>query len=140
MKKNINKKVLSIAVIIVAIGVIAGVFYIKNKSQTIAPVTTTEGNKVEVASLITATVREAAFSSVVNVTLTDAGKKEYKGAVKYQVFYDQKPATQREVLGKGTTAFPTRKVNDKVVIKLIKADGKEAYSVDLKLQKGAPVK
>lgn len=140
MKKNINKKVLSLVVIIATIAVIAGVFYIKNKPQTVAQVTTAENKKVEVASLITATVREAAFGSVVNVTLTDAGKKEYKGAVKYQIFYDQKPATQKEVLGKGTTAFPIRKVNDKVVIKLIKADGKEAYSLDIILQKGAPVK
>ncbi|MGH4123106.1 MAG: hypothetical protein ACREV6_09280 [Clostridium sp.] len=140
MKKNINKKAISIAVIIVTIVVIAGVFYIKNKSQTKTPITATEKNKAEVSSLITATVREASFSSVVNVTLTDAGKKQYKGAVKYQVYYEKKPVTGKEVLGKGTTAFPARKKDDKVVIKFIKADGKEAYSVELKLQKGAPVK
>jgi hypothetical protein len=126
MKKNINKKVLSIAVIIVSILVIAGILYMKNKP-----------NKPEASTpiTITATVRKAAFSSVVNITLSEAGKKQYTGAVKYQVYYEGKPITQKEVLGKGTTAFPARKENDKVTIKLLKADDKEAYSVDLKLQK-----
>ena len=54
---------------------------------------------------------------------------------KYQVYYEGKPITQKEVLGKPTTAYPARKENDKVAVKLSKADGKEAYSVDLNLQK-----
>ena len=126
MKKNINKKVISISVIVVIIIAITGLFYMKSKS------TKPEVNE---AVTITATIREAAFSSVVNVTLSEAGKKEYVGAVKYQVYFEDKPITQMEVLGKATTAFPARKANDKVSIKLIKADNKVAYSVDLNLQK-----
>lgn len=129
MNRNTNKKMLSIVAIIVIIAVIAGIFYIKNKP-----------NKPQPSAPITATVREASFSSVVNVTLSDAGKNQYKDAVKYQVYYEGKPITQKEVIGKPTTAYPARKENDKVVIKLLKADEKELYSVDLNLQKGEKVK
>ncbi len=124
MKKNINKKVLSIVAVIVIIVAISGMLYIKNKP-----------NKPQANAPITATVRKAAFSSVVNVTLSDTGKKQYKGAVKYQVYYEGKPITQMETVGKATTAYPSRKENDKVTIKLLKADNKETYSVDLNLQK-----
>ena len=124
MKKNINKKVLSIVAVIVIIVAISGMLSIKNKP-----------NKPQANAPITATVRKAAFSSVVNVTLSDTGKKQYKGAVKYQVYYEGKPITQMETVGKATTAYPSRKENDKVTIKLLKADNKETYSVDLNLQK-----
>lgn len=123
-----NKKVLSISVIIVIIIAIAGVFYMKNKTskpEAVAPSTITA----------TATVRVAPFGSAVNVTLSETGKKKYTGAVKYQVYYEGKPITSKEAIGTATTAFPARKEKDKVTIKLLKADGKEAYSVDLKLQK-----
>ena len=129
MKKSINKKALSIVAFIIIIVAIAGVFYIKNKP-----------NKPQAGAPITATVRKAAFGSVVNVTISDAGKKQYKGAVKYQVYYEGKAITQKEEIGKPTTAYPARKENDKVVIKLIKSDDKEAFSVDLNLQKGDKVK
>ena len=124
MKKSINKKIISIATIIVIVLAITGVFYIKNKP-----------NKSQDNLTISATVRKAAFSSVVNVTLSDTGKQEYKGASKYQVYYDGKPITQEEEIGTATTAFPARKENDKVTIKLLAADNKEVYSVDLNLQK-----
>ncbi|MFT5874636.1 MAG: hypothetical protein ACI8WT_003606 [Clostridium sp.] len=126
MKKNINKKVVGIVAIIVIIVAIAGVFYIKNKSQ--ANVANAK------AATAIATVRKATFGSVVNVTLTEAGKKQYIGAIKYRVFYEGKAITQEIELGKPTTAFPIRKKDDKVVVKLSKADKKEAYSVDLELQ------
>jgi hypothetical protein len=128
MKKNINKKIISISVIVVIIIAIAGLFYIKSKS---GKPETSATNTISV----TATVRKASFGSVVNVTLSEAGKKQYKGAVKYQVLYEGKPITSKEIIGKATTAFPERKQNDKVTIKLFKAEDKEAYSVDLKLQK-----
>jgi len=87
-----------------------------------------------VSTLITATLSKASFGSAVNVILSDAGKKEYKNAVKYQVYYDKKPITGKITIGQPTTAFPVRKENDKVEIKLLKADDKELYSVDLELQ------
>lgn len=124
MIKSINKKVLSIVIIAVIMVAASGILYIKSKD-----------NKTQANAAITATVRKAAFASVVNVTLSDKGKEQYKGAVKYQVYYEGKPVTQKEEMGKATTAYPARKQNDKVAIKLLKADGKEAYSVDLKLQK-----
>ena len=130
MKKNINKKVVIMSVIVMIIAIIAMV-YIINKP-----------NKIEesTAAGITATVRKASFGSVVNVTLSDAGKKHYKDAVKYQIYFEGKPVTQKSGIGTATTAFPERKVNDKVSIKLLKSNDKVAYSVDLMLQKGAPVK
>jgi hypothetical protein len=124
MKKSFNKKILIIGTIIVIMVAIAGVFYMQNKpnkSQAIAP--------------ITVTVRKASFASVVNVTLSEEGKKQYKDAVKYQLYYEGKPITQKEQIGKATTAYPARKENDKVAVKLLKIDGKEAFSVDLNLQK-----
>jgi len=128
MKKNINKKVIGILGIIIIIA-IAGVFYIKNKPNNTLP-----------SAPITATVRKASFSSVVNVTLSDAGKKQYKDVVKYQVFYAGKAISPKTDIGKPTTAFPARVEKDKVAVKLLKADGKVAYSVDLNLQKGEEVK
>jgi flagellar basal body-associated protein FliL len=129
MKKSNNKKTLSIAVVLVIILAIAGIFYMNNKSN--------KSSKTDASTEVTvnATVREAAFGSVVNVSLSDSGKKKYVGAVKYQVYYEGKPVTQKEVLGKPATAYPARKENDKVTIKLATADGKDAYSVDLNLQK-----
>ena len=127
MNKNNNKKVLSIVAVVVIIIAIAGIFYMKNKPS-----------KPEVKTpdtvTVTATVRKASFGSVVNVTLSEAAKTQYKGAVNYQVYYEGKPVTQKEVIGTATTAFPARQEKDKVTIKLLKADGKEAYSVDLNLQ------
>jgi hypothetical protein len=123
-----NKKIISISVIVVIMIAIAGVFYMKNKTskqEAVAPNTITA----------TATVREATFGSAVNVTLSETGKKKYIGAVKYQVYYEGKLITSKEAIGIATTAFPARKQNDKITIKLFKADNKEAYSVDLKLQK-----
>lgn len=125
MRKNINKKTISIVAIIIIILAVAGIFYIKNKPSK---------PEVSVPITLTATVRKASFGSVVNVTLSEAGNKQYNGAVKYQVFYEGKPITSKEVIGKPTTAFPARKENEKVTIKLLKTDGKEVYSVDLKLQ------
>lgn len=124
MKKSINKKVIIISAIIIIMVAIIGMLYVKNKP-----------NKSQVDAPITVTVRKASFSSVVNVTLSDTGKKQYKDAKKYQVYYEGKAITQKEELGKPTTAFPARKANDKVVIKLFKTDDKEAYSVELNLQK-----
>lgn len=129
MENKINKKTISIVAVIVIILAISGVFYVKSKS-----------NKVVAAAPITATVRKASFSSVVNVTLTDAGKKQYKGATKYQVYYNGKPIAQKIEIGKATTAFPARKEKDKVVVKLLKSDGSVAYSVNLDLKKGEEVK
>jgi len=140
MKKEMNKKVLIISAVVVIMVAIAGILYITNKPQANAPTTGSVNSKPEVSTLITASVRKASFGSVINVTLSVAGKKEYKDAVKYQVYYDKKPITSKEVIGKPTTAFPVRKENDKVEIKFTKADGKEVASVELKLQKGAPVK
>lgn len=128
MKKNINKKTISIVAIIVIIIAIAGIFYMKNKPSK-------PEDSVPITIAATATVRKASFGSVVNVTLSEAGKKQYSGAVKYQLYYEGKPITSKEVIGKPTTAFPARKENEKVTIKLLKTDGKEAYSVDLNLQK-----
>lgn len=124
MKKSFYKKILSLGTIMVIMVALVGMSYTTNKSS-----------KNQVSASITATVRKAAFASVVNVTLSDAGKKQYKGAVKYQVYYGGKPITQKTAIGKPTTAYPAKKENDKVVIKLLKADNKEAYSVDLNLQK-----
>ena len=124
MKKNINKKVLGIVATVVIIAAIIGMLYIKNQP-----------NKLQTNTAITATVRKASFGSVINVTLSDEGKKQYKGAVKYRVYYEGKPITQKIEIGKPTTAYPARKENDKVTIKLLKADNKEAYSVNLNLQK-----
>jgi hypothetical protein len=129
MKKNNNKKALSITFVLIVILAIAGIFYMNNKPNK----SSKPGVNAEVT--VNATVREAAFGSVVNVSLSDSGKKKYVGVVKYQVYYEGKPVTQKETLGKPTTAYPARKENDKVTIKLIKADGKDAYSVDLNLQK-----
>ncbi|HEY8890461.1 MAG TPA: hypothetical protein VIM70_09420 [Clostridium sp.] len=129
MKKNINKKVIGILAIIIIVIAIASVFYINNKP-----------NKAQASAPITATVRKAAFSSVVNVTLSVEGKKQYKGAVKYQIFYEGKAVSPKTVIGKPTTAYPARKEKDKVAVKLLKADDKVAYSVDLSLQKGEAVK
>lgn len=127
--KNNNKKSLSIAVVLVIILAIAGIFYMNNKPA--------KSSKLDASApiTVTATVREAAFGSVVNVSLSDSGKKKYIGAVKYQLYYEGKPVTQNETLGKPTTAYPARKENDKVTVKLIKADNKDAYSLDLDLQK-----
>lgn len=127
--EKINKKTISIVGVIVIILAISGIFYAKNKSS-----------KVDASAPITATVRKASFSSVVNVTLSDAGKKQYKGATKYQIYYNGKPIAQKIEIGKPTTAFPARKENDKVVVKLLKSNDKVAFSVDLKLKKGAAVK
>lgn len=129
MKKYFNKKIISIAIVLIVVAMISGIFYMKNKTSE------PKGNKP-----ITATLRKAAFSSVVNVTLSDAGKNQYKGASKYQIYYEGKAITQKEQIGKPTTAYPARNENDKVVVKLLKADDSEAYSVDLNLQKEAKVK
>jgi hypothetical protein len=128
MKSN-NKKVISIAVILVIILAIAGVVYMNNKPNK----TTKADASAEVT--VNATVREAAFGSVVNVSLSNSGKKKYTGVLKYQVYYEGKPTTQKEILGKPTTAYPARKENDKVTIKLINAENKDVYSVELNLQK-----
>jgi hypothetical protein len=127
--KNNNKKIISMAVVLVIILAVTGIFYMNNKPN--------KSSKPDASAevTVTATVREAAFGSVVNVSLSDSGKKKYIGAVKYQVYYEGKSVTQKETLGKPTTAYPARKENDKVTIKLIKADNKDAYSVDLNLQK-----
>ena len=127
--EKINKKTIIIVGVIVIILAISGIFYVKSRSS-----------KVDANAPITATVRKASFSSVVNVTLSDAGKKQYKGATKYQMYYNGKPISQKIVIGKPTTAFPARKENDKVVVKLLKSNDKVAYSVDLELKKGAAVK
>jgi len=127
--EKINKKTIGIVGVIVIILAISGIFYAKNKSS-----------KVDASAPITATVRKASFSSVVNVTLSDAGKKQYKGATKYQIYYNGKPIAQKIEIGKPTTAFPARKENDKVVVKLLKSNDKVAFSIDLKLKKGAAVK
>jgi len=129
MKKNINKKTIGILAIIIIVIAIAGVFYINNKPS-----------KTQASAPITATVRKGAFSSVVNVALTDVGKKQYKNVVKYQVFYEGKAVSPKTELGKSATAYPARKENDKVAIKLLKSDDKVAYSVDLNLQKAEVVK
>lgn len=129
MKKDNNKKAIGISIILVIILAIAGVVYISNKPSK----TTKADPSVEVT--VNATVREAAFGSVVNVSLSDAGKKKYIGVLKYQVYYEGKPVTQKEILGKPTTAYPIRKEKDKVTIKLINAEDKDAYSVDVNLQK-----
>ena len=129
MENKINKKTISIVAIIVIIVPISGIFYVKNRSS-----------KIAASAPVVATVRKASFSSVVNVTLSDAGKKQYKGVTKYQVYYTGKPITAKIEIGKGATAFPARKVNDKVVVKLLKSDSSVAYSVNLELQKGEPVK
>ena len=129
MENKINKKTISIVAIIVIILAISGVFYVKNRS-----------NKIAASAPVVATVRKASFSSVVNVTLSDAGKKQYKSVTKYQVFYNGKPIAAKIEIGKGTTAFPARKENDKVVVKLLKSDSSVAYSVNLKLQKGEALK
>ena len=128
MNKSNNKKVLSIVAVVVIILAIAGILYMKNKPST-------PEVKTPDAVTVTATVRKASFGSVVNVILSEAGKTKYTGATNYQVYYEGKPITQKEVLGTATTAFPARVENDKVTIKLLKVDGKEAYSVDLNLQK-----
>ncbi|MBZ9636577.1 hypothetical protein [Clostridium sp. FP1] len=137
MKKNVNKKVVIISVIVLIMVAVVGMVYI-NKNHKASSVDAKA--KTDVSALITATVGKASFGSVVNVNLSDAGKKQYKDATKYQVYYDKKPITQKEVIGKTTTAFPARKEKDKVEIKLIKADGKEVGSVELNLQKGTDVK
>jgi hypothetical protein len=129
MKKNINKKGISVAVVLITILIIAGIFYINNKSNKVSK----PDASVEVT--VTATVREAAFGSVVNVSLSDSGKKKYTGVLKYQVYYEGKPVTQKEILGKPTTTYPIRKEKDKVTVKLINAENKDVYSVDLNLQK-----
>jgi len=131
MKKNINKRAISIIVAIVVLVAIGSLFYIKNKS---------DKAEASAAAPVVATVRKASFGSVVNVTLSDAGKKQYKGAVKYRVYYNHNAITQQIEIGKPTTAFPVRKVNDKVEVSLIKADGKEAYKVELDLQKADSLK
>ncbi|MCB2289504.1 hypothetical protein LGK97_06955 [Clostridium sp. CS001] len=128
MKKD-NKKVIGISIILVIILAIAGTVYMNNK-----PSKTTKGDpSVEVT--VNATVREAAFGSVVNVSLSESGKKKYTDVLKYQVYYEGKPVTQKEILGKPTTAYPVRKEKDKVTIKLINAKDKDVYSVDVNLQK-----
>ena len=132
MKKSMNKKVISIVSILIIIVVIAGMAYIKNKPSRL--------DKTQVNAPITATVSKAAFASVVKVTLTDEGKKQYKGAVKYQIYYEGKPVTQIMEIGKPTTAYPARKESEKVEIKILKADGKELYSVGTILQKGEKIK
>ncbi|MBX4261024.1 hypothetical protein KTC96_16675 [Clostridium estertheticum] len=128
MENKINKKTIGIVAVIVIILAISGIFYAKSKSGEVDP-----------SAPITATVRKASFASVVNVTLSDAGKKQYKGVTKYQIYYNGKAVNPIGIIGKGTTAFPIRKVNDKVVVKLLKSD-KVAYSVDLELKKGEAVK
>ncbi|MBU3158310.1 hypothetical protein KPL37_00795 [Clostridium frigoris] len=128
MGNKINKKTISIVAIIVIILAIAGIFYVKSKES-----------KVDASAPITATVRKASFGCVVNVTLSDAGKKQYKDVTKYQIYYNGKAINQKTVIGTATTAFPIRKENDKVAVKLLKSD-KVAYSVDLELKKGEEVK
>lgn len=128
MENKINKKTIGIVAVIVVILAISGIFYAKNKSS-----------KIDPSAPITATVRKASFGCVVNVTLSDAGKKQYKDVTKYQIYYNGKVINPIAVIGKATTAFPIRKENDKVVVKLLKAD-KVAYSVDLQLKKGEAVK
>ncbi|MBX4268034.1 hypothetical protein [Clostridium estertheticum] len=128
MENKINKKTIGIVAVIVIILAISGIFYAKSKSGEVDP-----------SAPITATVRKASFASVVNVTLSDAGKKQYKGVTKYQIYYNGKAINPIGIIGKGTTAFPIRKVNDKVVVKLLKSD-KVAYSVDLELKKGEALK
>ncbi|MBU3199453.1 hypothetical protein LL037_24045 [Clostridium estertheticum] len=128
MESKINKKTIGIVAVIVIILAISGIFYMKSKSS-----------KVDPSAPITATVRKASFGCVVNVTLSDAGKKQYKDVTKYQIYYNGKAINQITVIGKATTAFPIRKENDKVVVKLLKSD-KVAYSVDLELKKGEAVK
>lgn len=127
--EKINKKTISIVGVIVIILAISGIFYAKNNSS-----------KVDANAPITATVRKATFSSVVNVTLSNAGKAQYKGATKYQMYYNEKAISPKMSIGKPTTAFPARKENDKVVVKLLKSNDKIAYSVDLKLKKGEALK
>ncbi|MBU3155383.1 hypothetical protein [Clostridium estertheticum] len=128
MENKINKKTIGIVAVIVIILAISGIFYAKSKSSEVDP-----------SAPITATVRKASFGCVVNVTLSDAGKKQYKDVTKYQIYYNGKVINPIAVIGKATTAFPIRKENDKVVVKLLKSD-KVAYSVDLKLKKGEAVK
>ena len=128
MENKINKKTIGIVAVIVVILAISGIFYAKNKSS-----------KIDPSAPITATVRKASFGCVVNVTLSDAGKKQYKDVTKYQIYYNGKVINPIAVIGKATTTFPIRKENDKVVVKLLKAD-KVAYSVDLQLKKGEAVK
>ncbi|GCD12070.1 hypothetical protein [Clostridium tagluense] len=137
MKKNVNKKVVIISVIVLIMVAVVGMVYINKNHQASS---NDAKAKTDVSGLITATVGKASFGSIVNVNLSDAGKKQYKGATKYQVYYDKKPITQKQVIGKATTAFPVRKEKDKVEIKLIKADDKEVGSVELNLQKGTDVK
>jgi len=131
-KKNVKKidiKIVGIVAVVIIILAVSGIFYAKNKAT-----------KVALSAPVVATVRKASFSSVVNVTLSDAGKKQYPGTTKYQVYYNGKPIAQKIAIGKPTTAFPARKVNDKVEVKLIRADGKVAYSVNLGLQKADALK
>jgi hypothetical protein len=130
MKKNINKKVVIISAIVMVVAII-GIIYIVNKPSKLEASTSTA---------ITATVGKATFGSAVNVILSDAGKKQYKDVVKYEVYFEGKPITAKSAIGTATTAFPVRKVNDKVSVKLLKSNDKIAYSVDLKLTKGAEVK
>ncbi|MCB2355000.1 hypothetical protein [Clostridium estertheticum] len=131
MGNKINKKTIGIVAVIVIILAISGIFYAKNKSDKAAA--------VAASAPITATVRKASFACVVNVTLSDAGKKQYKDVTKYQIYYNGKAINQIALIGKATTGFPIRKENDKVVVKLLKSD-KVAYSVDLELKKGEAVK
>ena len=135
MKKNINKKWIGITAIIVIVIAIVGGIYINNKPSK------AQANATDIAAnAVTATVRKGAFGSVVNVALTDAGKKQYKDCVKYQVIYEGKAISPKTELGKPATAYPARKEKDKVAVKLLKADGKVAYTVDLNLQKAEEVK
>lgn len=127
--EKINKKTISIIGVIVIILAISGIFYAKSRSS-----------KVDPSAPITATVREASFGSVVNVTLSEAGKKQYIGVTKYQIYYKGKPIARKIEIGKPTTAFPARKENEKIVVKLLKSNDKVAFSVDLKLKKGEALK
>jgi hypothetical protein len=69
------------------------------------------------------TVKDALFGSLVNVTMTAEGIKQFATATKYQLFNGTSAISALTVLGIDTTVFPAKVAGDKVNVKLLDAAG-----------------
>lgn len=147
MKKEQRKKMMNIIVIIVTIGMVVSVLAgitrpsSKNKSKDSGTTSNTANNASNTATVenneaVTAEIKEAQFGSIVKISLTDKGKKQYKDATIYALFDQRGQMSKFASLGTEATVFPAMKAGDKVDIKLYTKDNKEIAFFKAKFVKG----
>ncbi|GCD09711.1 hypothetical protein [Clostridium tagluense] len=79
------------------------------------------------------TVKEATFGSLVNVTMTADGIKNFATATQYQIFNGTSAISSMSNLGTATTVFPAKVSGDKVSVKLFDASAKELKVIEAAL-------